>query len=150
MFNDLVSSIDVITVGEHWSKVALALSTNIMMVIMVFCTTIKWNIFCGSPRKIIPAQWLLCSKHFSSKMEYILWESKGLTTKVNTRVQITVSAIRSFNGHYQTVSDSIGPNNGIGSPKSRYVMALRNGNGRYLEPCICPQNTIKRCLIRLY
>lgn len=51
----LVSSIDVITVCEHRSKVALALSTNIMMIIMVFCTTIKWDIFCGSPRKVIPA-----------------------------------------------------------------------------------------------
>jgi len=51
----LVSSIYKITVSEHWCKVALALSSNIMMVIMVVSTTIKWNIFCGSPGKVVTA-----------------------------------------------------------------------------------------------
>lgn len=51
----LVRSIYVIAVGEHRSKVALALSANIMVIIMVIRTTIKRNIFCGTPRNIISA-----------------------------------------------------------------------------------------------
>lgn len=59
MCTNLVSSIDVITVSEHRSKVALALSTNIMMIIVVVRATIKRNIFCQSPRELIP----VCRQH---------------------------------------------------------------------------------------
>lgn len=31
------------------------MSSNVMMVIMILSTTIKWNIFCDTPRKVIPA-----------------------------------------------------------------------------------------------
>lgn len=52
---DLISSIYVITVGEHRSKVAVALSSNVVMVVMVLCTSIERNIFCGIKRKVITA-----------------------------------------------------------------------------------------------
>jgi len=53
-WSNLVCSVDVITICENWCKIALALSSNIMMVIVMLSATIKWNIFCGIPGEVIP------------------------------------------------------------------------------------------------
>lgn len=50
----LISSINEITVGENWSKVAMALSSDIVMVIMILSTSVKGNVFGGAPGKVIP------------------------------------------------------------------------------------------------
>lgn len=53
---NLVSSIYVIAVGKYRSKVALALSSNIVMVIVVLCASIKGNTLRGTTRKVITIQ----------------------------------------------------------------------------------------------
>jgi hypothetical protein len=41
-----ISPIYIITIRENRSKIALALASYIVMVIMVFCSSIEWNILC--------------------------------------------------------------------------------------------------------
>ena len=71
--NYLVSSIDVITVSENGCEIAVALPSNIMMVIMILRTTIKWNILSRRPRQVIP------DKRVSGNKEW--WEGKVITGK---------------------------------------------------------------------
>lgn len=47
-FTNLVGPIYVITVGEHGSKVTLALSSNIVMIIMILCSSIEGDKLCGT------------------------------------------------------------------------------------------------------
>lgn len=50
----LVSPIEIVTIGEDRCKVALALASNIMMIIMVLCTPVKGDEFCKTQRKVVP------------------------------------------------------------------------------------------------
>lgn len=42
---NLVGPIQIVTIGKYRSKVTLALPSNIMMIVMVLCTSIKGNEF---------------------------------------------------------------------------------------------------------
>lgn len=51
----LVSSIKEVAVSEDRSEVAVAMLSNIMVMVVMVCTAVKWDILCGTPRQVEPA-----------------------------------------------------------------------------------------------
>jgi hypothetical protein len=51
-----ISPIYIITICENRSKVALALASYIVMVVVVFCSSIEWNVLCWSEWEIKAAK----------------------------------------------------------------------------------------------
>jgi hypothetical protein len=51
-----ISPIQIIAVCENRSKIALALASYIMVIVMVFCSSIEWNILCWGEWEIKAAK----------------------------------------------------------------------------------------------
>lgn len=51
--NDLVSAIQIVTVRENGCEIALDLSANVVVVVMVLCSSIEWNVLGRTQREII-------------------------------------------------------------------------------------------------
>lgn len=59
---NLVRAIYVITVSEDRGKITLALSSYVMMIIMVLCPAVKRNKFCGRLGEVVSVQYRYASK----------------------------------------------------------------------------------------